>query len=242
MGEVARATENRPVLSDMAQSAMQKAIETGNLEIVDKAFEWARQLEQEAARRAYHKDFALFFSACPSIPKSSRVAFDSRRGGAATDYPYADLAAILDTIRPVLGKHGFSVDWETRQDDNKVTVTCNLTHNMGFSKSSTLSAPPDTSGNKNAIQAIKSTITYLKRATVELLTGVSTHGEDDDGRGAYAPGLISSDQESMLLAKIDETGKNLKTFCRAFKIENVADLPAHDFDRAWKVVNTGGAS
>ena len=46
-------------------------------------------------------------------------------------------------------------------------------------------ATPDKSGSKNSIQAVKSTITYGRRATAENILGLASHGEDDD---AFASG------------------------------------------------------
>src|SRR5690606_10591416 len=42
-------------------------------------------------------------------------------------------------------------------------------------------APPDGSGNKNAIQGIGSTSTYLQRYTLSAAFGLTTADEDDDG-------------------------------------------------------------
>jgi hypothetical protein len=40
---------------------------------------------------------------------------------------------------------------------------------------------------KNAIQQVASTTTYLQRYTLLAITGMSTKGMDDDGRGTRAP-------------------------------------------------------
>src|SRR5690606_36781831 len=37
---------------------------------------------------------------------------------------------------------------------------------------------------KNNIQAIASTVTYLQRHTLKVITGVSEKGDDDDGQGS----------------------------------------------------------
>ena len=55
---------------------------------------------------------------------------------------------------------------------------------MGHSEETTLKAPPDTSGSKNSIQAIGSTVTYLERYTLLAATGMAAAGMDNDGRFA----------------------------------------------------------
>jgi hypothetical protein len=91
-------------------------------------------------------------------------------------------------VAPALSKHGFSYSWATRQErDGRsivwIEVTCTLKHRLGHSESVTLGGPPDISGNKNPIQQVVSTVTYLERHTLKAITGVSEKGEDDDGQG-----------------------------------------------------------
>jgi hypothetical protein len=53
-----------------------------------------------------------------------------------------------------------------------------------------MSGPHDQSGNKNAIQAIASTVTYLERHTAVAITGVAVSDEeDDDGAGGASGGV-----------------------------------------------------
>jgi hypothetical protein len=66
----------------------------------------------------------------------------------------------------------------------QIAVTCVLTHKMGHSEETTLKAIPDTSGNKNTVQAIGSTVTYLERYTLLAAMGMAAAGMDNDGRMA----------------------------------------------------------
>jgi hypothetical protein len=62
---------------------------------------------------------------------------------------------------------------------------------MGHSERTTLSATADTSGSKNSIQAIGSTVTYLQRYTLLAAVGLAAGG-DDDGQAA-SPGMANED-------------------------------------------------
>jgi hypothetical protein len=44
----------------------------------------------------------------------------------------------------------------------------------------------DATGNKNPVQQIGSTVTYLQRYTLLAATGLATSDSDDDGRGGAA--------------------------------------------------------
>jgi len=93
---------------------------------------------------------------------------------------YAKLGDELEIVTPLLSKHGLSHSWVTNQDNGMITVTCVLTHEQGHSESTSLSSSPETSGSKNAIQAIGSAVSYLKRYTFEAICGLAT--TDDDGQ------------------------------------------------------------
>jgi hypothetical protein len=71
-----------------------------------------------------------------------------------------------------------------------VGVTCFLTHRMGHKDDGTyIEAPADTSGKKNAIQAVGSTITFLQRYTLLAAVGLAPKDAipDDDGRSHAEP-------------------------------------------------------
>jgi hypothetical protein len=75
------------------------------------------------------------------------------------------------------------LSWETHQDDKgNVGVTCHITHAQGHRESVSLKGPIDESGNKNRIQAVGSTVSYLERYTLLAALGLAT-GEDDDDVG-----------------------------------------------------------
>ncbi len=77
-----------------------------------------------------------------------------------------------------LAAHGFSHRWDTKQADGRIEVSCILTHNLGHSESTTLEASPDSSGKKNAIQQVASTVTYLQRYTLLAACGLATKDMD----------------------------------------------------------------
>jgi len=86
-------------------------------------------------------------------------------------------------VGPALSKHGFAWSYDIDQQVDWISVTCTLKHRRGHRESVTLGGPPDDSGQKNRLQSIGSTITYLQRYTLKAITGVAEKGQDDDGRG-----------------------------------------------------------
>ena len=110
---------------------------------------------------------------------------------------YALWEDVNQAIRPVLHKHGFAVTFRTAQDAGSITVTGVLSHEAGHCETASITLPHDSSGSKNAVQAIASSITYGKRYTAgELLNFTSGKDEaDDDGNGYYPPATLAALRE-----------------------------------------------
>src|SRR5690606_4042351 len=60
-----------------------------------------------------------------------------------------------------------------------------LLHKAGHREETTIKLPADSSGNKNAVQAVASSVSYGKRYAAGALLNLTSHGEDDD---AFAGG------------------------------------------------------
>lgn len=91
---------------------------------------------------------------------------------------YADLAEILNTIRPCLSKHGLSFSQHPSFIDGMVHVETVLLHKSGEWMSSTISTPVQ----KADPQGVGSATTYARRYSLAAIVGLSQ--EDDDGHAA----------------------------------------------------------
>lgn len=156
----------------------------GWLERIDRAkIESAERIEKKEAVRAFDAAFAAAHGKFPKIAKDTNVSFKSKNGGADTDYWHETLAGIADAVNPALAEHGLAYSWEPRQlDGGRIEVTCILSHISGHSRSATLAGSPDASGNKNNLQAVASTVSYLERYTLKSILGIAS-SYDDDGQG-----------------------------------------------------------
>lgn len=91
---------------------------------------------------------------------------------------YADLAEVLNTIRPPFTANGLSVIQSTGFDGSLVHVTTVLAHSGGGYLTSTASCVPA----KTDAQGIGSATTYLRRYSAASVAGIAQ--EDDDGNSA----------------------------------------------------------
>lgn len=91
---------------------------------------------------------------------------------------YADLAEVLNTIRPVFSKHGLSLIQSPAYDGALAHVTTVLAHAGGGYITTTASCVPA----KSDAQGIGSATTYLRRYSAAAAAGIAQ--EDDDGNSA----------------------------------------------------------
>jgi len=172
------------VTTSAPAALIQYAMEKGaDIEKLEQLYALQLRFEGNEARKAYVAAMARFKKNPPTIVKDKEVAYGTTR------YMHATLGEVCEKIVAGLAEHGFSHRWiPTRAEGGMVEVTCVITHELGHSEETTLSAGLDSSGGKNNIQAMISTKTYLERHSLLAATGLATKDmEDDDGRGSEPP-------------------------------------------------------
>jgi ERF superfamily len=146
-----------------------------NVDQLTKLFELQERWQASHACQAYNAAMAKFKQRPPKILKNKHFKLDGM------EYDHATLDHVTEAITETLSAVGITYRWKVAQSP-EIAVTCVLTHEMGHSEETTLKALPDTSGSKNSIQAIGSTVTYLQRYTLLAATGMAAAGMDNDGR------------------------------------------------------------
>lgn len=220
------------VMTPMAM--LDRAIEKGaGIDVLEKLMALQERYEKNQARKAFDNAMAAAMAEIPVIIKNREVDFTSTKG--RTHYKYEDLAEIVRTVDPILARHGLSKRFLVTSPPNEpVTVTCLVSHRDGHREENTLSAGRDDSGNKNPIQAIGSTLTYLQRMTLKASLGLAA-SVDDDGRAAGAAepvGPITPDQVVEINKLIEETGVPVAKLLEYVGAESVETIPAGQYARA----------
>lgn len=212
-------------------SMIERAIEKGaDVAMIEKLMELAERNDRNIGRRAFDQAIAKAKAEIPPIIKNRHVSYGE--GTRKTEYDHEDLAEIAKTVDPILSRYGLSYRFRSAQDGTKITVTCIVSHEAGYSEETTLDSGADNSGGKNSIQAVGSTVTYLQRYTLKLGLGLAA-AHDDDGKQAEArPGNenISSDQYIVLRDLIIEAGIDEKVVLDAEKISSLDFLPQRRFE------------
>jgi len=232
-----------PVLQPVQQAAMHPmvtmAMGKGDFspETLDKLLQVQKDWEQNEARKAYAQAMAVFRAEVPSISKNAEVDFTGAKG--RTNYSYETLDGILTTIAPALSSAGIAPTFKTNQEEGKITVICRVTHAMGHYEETSMFASADNSGNKNAIQSIGSTVTYLQRYTLKALLGLSA-GNDSDAVDQPQIEYINKDQQQELYALCEKTGMDisrLEAYLKSKKINSVEEIQTWIYPKIIEKVN-----
>ncbi len=209
-----------------------------DLAVLDKLMDFKERWEASEARKAFDQAMSAVRADLKPIRRDARVAFDAKeKGKASTDYRHETLGGIAEEINPILAKHGLSYRFRTdARPGEQITVTCIISHRLGHAEENTISAQHDSSGNKNSIQAIGSTITYLQRYTLKAALGLAV-ARDDDGAAADGDLPITEEQQDQLADRLLTTDSDVAKFCRLFGVEHISDLRQSRFSEALAMIN-----
>ena len=148
---------------------------------------------------------------------------------------YADLAELVNVVRPVLSRHGLSITQWPGFVDGLCTVETVLMHQSGEWLSGVSSTPV----TKQDPQGIGSATTYLRRYSMAAICGLAQ--EDDDGNTASKPRrqqTITDEQIQQIRERLAATGGNESKFLRYLKLTSLSDMPAQNFESCIATINS----
>lgn len=193
---------NVTVLSQSPDSFIVQAIQNNApVETLEKLMLLKERYEAGEAKKAYIQAMQNFQTVKPDLKRTSEVKFSTSKG--TTEYKFCSLSDIEKALKGPLSECGLTYRFENTNTDGTFGVRCIVTHVQGHSECTEMAAPADTSGNKNAIQAIGSTSTYLMRYTLIAAFALTTADEDDDGASNSELPLIRLISQSQALHNLD---------------------------------------
>jgi hypothetical protein len=209
--------ESAAVLSMIARAASDPSIDIDKME---RLMQMQERAIQRQAQTAFDEAMAAMQPELPSV---------GERGDAAGRYKFALWEDIQQQIKPVLQKHGFALTFRTDTND-KVSVTGILSHRAGHREETSIVLPTDPSGNKNAVQAVASSVQYGKRYTAGALLNLTSHGEDDDAFAAGG-GYDCTEWLDSIVSCVDMTG--LKHVADQIAKATIPPAPLKKIRAAW---------
>jgi hypothetical protein len=199
------------------------------------------RITAQQAKASFTSALAEMQPKLPVIDRKGRIIVPAKPGvheGHST--PYALWEDINDAIRPLLHEYGFALSFRIGlAQDGKIDVTGVLSHRDGHQEETTLTLMHDSSGSKNAVQAVGSSTSYGKRYTAMALLNITSRApndRDDDGHNADPNFWISDQQVGDLVGLMEEVNADRDRFLNFLKVDTLAHLPAKRFDFARKAL------
>lgn len=202
-----------------------------DVEKLDRLLSMYERIEARQAEIAYQEALSRLQAELPEITERGEIRHNDKLIST-----YAKWEHINRAIKPILRAHGFSLSFRV-DTDGKVRVEGVLSHERGHSERTGMTLPADTSGAKNPVQAVASSVSYGKRYVAEALLNITSHGQDDDGQGAGAPTTITDEQAHRIADLIAATEADESALLRwvfggtAPEGATVSDIPATMYER-----------
>lgn len=178
------------------QSSMAAFIERA---VLDSSFDVAkldallrmqREELQQLARRAFNRAMSAAQAEMGPVVRDKVNTHTNSR--------YARLETIDREMRPIYTRHGFSVRYGSAQppQDGWIRITCTVAHIEGYFEEHYLDAQIDSVGargstNKTQMQAVGSSVTYLRRYLLTMVFNVVLADDEEDNDGERRPAQVS---------------------------------------------------
>lgn len=226
-------TSGRGSVTQLLHAAIQKGATAADLKELVALHE--RIADREAAE-AFARAMAEFQAECPAIHQGSTAKI-ATKGGGSYSFTYAELEDIVEVVRPIAARHGFSFTWESVSEGGMLTTICIVRHKLGASSRTPFTVPIENPSAMNPQQKSGAALTFAQRRTLLLAFGIVTTETDPASVRAVDPTPINDDQFTTLQDLLHETKTDSVRFLKHFDIETLPDLPAARYAEAVATLN-----
>jgi len=241
MSELAR-TDNTGELAPVQDfgagllAVIERAARDPNTDVdkMERLFALQERVIERQAKAAFTQAKIEMRPHLPAIDQRGRIIIRDRTNPdkIIQETAFSRFEDIHAAVEPVLIEYGFDLKFKNgTAPDGKVRVTTILSHIGGHEEDTYFDLPHDSSGSKNAVQAIGSSTSYAKRYGTIAILNLRVAGEDDDGKKGGA-NTLTDDQEATILALIEDVRADKKKFLNFFGVARIEDIPSADFSKA----------
>lgn len=219
------------LLEVIARAARDSSVDIDKME---RLISMQERVQNRNAEVAFNAALAELQPKLPVI--NERGGIKDRSGNVQSTYALWE--DVNEAIRPHLAEHGFALRFRVDRQADQISVTGILSHREGHKEETTLTLPTDTSGSKNAVQAVGSSTSYGKRYTAFALLNITSTGEDDDGdKAGVRPrsDAVNDDTLTLLIDYCEAVGGNQSgLILSAYKVKRLDELTQAQAESAVK--------
>lgn len=225
-------TADQAFVQMIERAAVNPAVDVDKLE---RLLAMRERMEARQARIAYSIALADMQPLLPVVEKRGRITINDKadKTKVLQSTAYALWEDINEAIRPLLKEHGFTLSFRTGvASDGKLMVTGILAHRAGHQEETTIALPHDSTGSKNAVQAVGSSTSYGKRYTAIDLLNLTFKGLDDDGKAAGAGDTLTDEQVQEIGLSLSANKIPVDKFLKVMKVDAITEIPAPRYEEA----------
>ncbi|WP_343518129.1 ERF family protein [Sphingomonas sp.] len=190
------------VYGDNILAVIERAARDPNTDIdkLERLFALRERIEERAAKQAFTEAKLAMRPELPEIGMKGQLIIRDKKDAnvIVQETPFARFEDLQDAVMPVLTKHCFDLKFSNGlAPDGKVRVTTILAHVAGHEDSTHFDLPHDSSGSKNAVQAIGSSTKYGMRYGTIAILNIKVVGSDDDGVSAMPETVVEKPIETV---------------------------------------------
>jgi hypothetical protein len=233
--ESALAKTNEPTTADMLRAVVDAGITDQNVGVLERLVALKERAEQRQAEREFAVAFNALQSEMPAIAATSEVP--DKHGGVR--YVFAAYETIMQTVRPLLMKHGFSVMFKAEFKEARIHMTCRLLH-IGGHHEDTVSMVRVGSGPYGAsdTQADGAAQTYAKRYALCSALNIVIERDTDGTADAAAEGEpITFEQAQTLREMVKDTGADEAKFLAYAGVKKYEDIGSNRYMELFSQLN-----
>jgi ERF superfamily len=234
-----RLTVAQPSPLGLIQEAIKQGLNAETVGVVERLVALQERMNDKQSEREFAAAFNALQNEMPIVKAVRPVeGKDKNTGQAFIKYHFAPYEDIMEQVRPLLLKHGFTVTFSMGFSEGRVIQNCTLMHTGGHSRTNTFMArvgggPP---GSSEA-QGDGAAATFAKRYALCSALNIVCE-RDSDGANAQIEGKpVTEDQALWLEDMVKQTKSDKVAFLKYAGAPDFASIGSERFEALSRSLN-----
>lgn len=215
-----------PSAGQLLQALIERGNPEENIGVLERLVALKERADEKVAERAFSRDFHALQTEARGVQALDEVP--DKQGNVR--YCFASYERIMEQVRPLLIKFGFSVRFDSEFKENRLVMRCILMHVDGHSTTTTQYMRVSAPYGANDSQADGATTTMAKRYSLcsALNVVIERDGDGGDGRDEGEP--VDFAQAKYLEELVRDTKSDVVKFLRYAGAPTFAEISSKRYN------------
>lgn len=230
--EIAVISESSKFLDTLSQLAVNPDVDPTKLHVL---LDVQERILTKKAEQEFNEAFQRLRGKLPIIKKGDVVEYPVNKnnpdGPKKEAFKFAKWEKVQAIIDDIIAEEGFDLTFDSEIHTNGTSTIAILHHVGGHTRrTSTPPIPIDSSGGKNNVQGIGSSMSYGQRYATKFALNLRFEDDDDGHKGGMV--FISDAQVANINNLLEETKANKDAFLQMMGVVAVENITTEQCDRA----------